>query len=200
MASPLEYSPQKKLGREEGFLHYVAREGRWILRWTMVVCIIAIVLCMVSPGFYFVAVIPALLLLVAYALLVFTNEVERRSDSEAHQALRNSETAIVEDVIEDHTEDDQLPRATANLVKRETRIGLLIVGVVLLVALGMAMIFLPWQATALGAFVFFAYLLLIAAPFWLGWFNDDIEMESRRQANLPESAQVKVTQGDEPPA
>lgn len=197
MANSLEYAPQKKMDRDEGFLHYIAREWRWILRWTMVVCIIAIVLCMVSPGFYFLAVVPALILLAAYAALVFTNEVERRSDKEAHSVLMHSETAVVEDVVEDHAEDDQLPQDQANLVKRETRVALLIVGAVLLVAVGLALVFLPWQATALGAFVLFAYLLLIAAPFWLGWFNDDIEMESRRMQNKPESPQVKVTQGDE---
>ena len=161
-------------------------------------CIVAIVLCMVSPGFYFVAVLPALLLLGSYAALVFTNEVERRSDKEAHRVLIDSETAATDDIMEDHAEDDQLARDTANLVKRETRVGLIIVGAVLLVALGLALIFLPWQATALGAFVLFAYLLFIAAPFWLGWFNDDIEMESRRAEGKPESAQVKVTHGDEP--
>jgi membrane protein implicated in regulation of membrane protease activity len=197
MASPLQYSPTKKLERDEGFLHYVAREGRWILRWTMVVCVIAIVVCMVSPGFYFVAVVPALVLLAAYAALVFTNAVERRSDTEAHRVLVDSETAVMDDVMENHAEDDQLAPAQADLVKRETRIGLLIVGAVLLIAVGLAMIYLPWQVTALGAFVLFAYMLLIAAPLWLGWFNDDIELESRRIENKPEPAQVKVTQGDE---
>lgn len=192
MASPLQYSAEK-----EGFLHYVAREGRWILRWTMVVCVIAIILCMVSPGFFFVAVVPALILLGSYAALVFTNEIERRSDTEAHRVLADSETAMEADVVENHAEDHQLAPAQADLVKRETRIGLIIVGAVLLVAVGMALIFLPWQATALGAFVLFAYLLLIAAPLWLGWFNDDIEMENHRVENLPEPPQAKVTQGDE---
>jgi membrane protein implicated in regulation of membrane protease activity len=197
MASPLQYSTDKKIGHQEGFLHYVAREGRWMLRWTMVACVAAIVLCMVSPGFYFVAVVPALVLLGAYAALVFTNVVERRSDKEAHRVLVDSETAIAEDVVEDHAEDDQLGPVQTDLIKRETRIAMVIVGAVLLIALGMALIFLPWQATALGAFVLFAYLLLLAAPLWLGWFNDDIELETRRVENQPESAQVKMTQGDE---
>jgi len=197
MASPLNYPAEKRLGREEGFLHYIAREGRWVLRWTMVICVIAIIVCMVSPGFFFVAVVPALILLASYAALVFTNEVERRSDKDAHRVLVDSETAIEEDVMEDHAEDNQLAPAHADLVKRETAVGLIIVGTVLLVALGMAMIFLPWQATALGAFVFFAYLLLIAAPLWLGWFNDDIESETHRVENLPEPPQVTVTQGSE---
>ena len=194
MNAPAEISPHTDLNAREGFLHYVAREGRVGLRWTMLICIIAIVALMVSPGFFFVAVIPAGLLLVAYVLLLLANLVERRSDRESHAALERSETAIVDDVVEDHAEDDQLAPTHAEIVKRETKAALAIIGAALLIGLGVAAIFLSPKVLAIGAFVFFAYMLFIAMPVLLGWFNDDVEMESRRLENEPQSAQARTTE------
>lgn len=166
--------------REEGFLHYVAREGRVFLRWTIVVCMIAIVLCMISPGFYFLAVIPALVLLAAYVLLVATSEVERRSDTVAHREFERAETAMETDVMEDHAEDDQLRPKDARIVKRESKTGAAIVIAVLLAATLIALIIFDQKMLAIGAFVLFAYMLFIAAPLWLGWFNDDVEEQSQK--------------------
>jgi hypothetical protein len=177
---------------EEGFLHYIAREGRVFLRWTIGICIIAIVGCMVSPGFFFVAVIPALLMLAAFVLLVLANEVERRSDTVAHDALERTEKATINDLIENHAEDDQLPAATAHLVRREGRTGIVILVSAMVVAVMIAFIMFDFRLFAIGALVIFAYMLLISAPLWLGWFNDDIEDESRRMEGLPESAAVKT--------
>jgi uncharacterized membrane protein len=191
MNAPAEFAPQTDLNAREGFLHYVAREGRIALRWTMLICIVAIVVCMVSPGFFFVAVIPAGVLLLAYVLLLLANLVERRSDRESHAALEQSETAGVADVVEDHTEDDQLAPDHAEIVKRETKVALAIIGGALLIGLGVAAIFLPARVLAIGAFVFFAYMLFIAMPVILGWFNDDVEMESRRLNDEPPPAQAR---------
>lgn len=194
MAATVHQSSQSALGREEGFLHFLAREGRITLRWTMLVCVMAIVVCMVSPGFFFVAVIPAAVLLIAYVLLVLANIVERRSDHEAHAALERAETASgFSDVVEDHTEDDQLQPNQAEIVKRETRIGFIIVGVALLVGLAVATVFLPGRVIAIGAFVVFAYILFITLPVLLGWFNDDVDMESHRLNDEPQSAQARTS-------
>src|SRR4029453_106906 len=132
MQSTVPLTPNKQLGREEGFMHYVAREGRVFLRWTIVVCIIAIVICMVSPGFYFVAVVPAIVLLLSYILLVLANEIERRSDVEAHDVLERAETATVDDVIDDHTDDNQIQPVSFQIIKRESKTVVGIVAAVML--------------------------------------------------------------------
>jgi len=179
----------RTIDREEGFLHYVAREGRLALRWLIVGCMIAVVVCMVSPGFYFVAVVPALLMFVSYVLLVVANEVERRSDAVAHDRLEQMETALVVDVFEDHGDDDQLHPVHAEIVKRESKTVAAIVVAVMIVALLIAAILFNWKVLAIGAFVVFAYMLLVAAPLWLGWIEDDIEIESSRleHVEIPES-------------
>lgn len=186
----------KRLGRQEGFLHYVAREGRTALRWLVGVCIVAIVLLMVSPGFFFLAAIPALLLLAAYVLLILTNEVERRSDSEAHDALARYETAVVDEVVDDHTDDDQLEPVNAEIVKRESRTAIAIVVAVMITAVLVAGILFDWKVVAIGALVVFAYMLLVAAPLWAGWFNDDIEITSRRMKDLPDTATARTGEPD----
>jgi hypothetical protein len=192
MESPIDTPRPESAGREEGFLHYVAREGRVVLRWTIGACLVAIVACMVSPGFFFLAVIPAIVLLAAYILLLLANEIERRSDSVAHEALERAETAGFVDVVEDHAEDDQLEAVQAEIVKRESRVGITILVAVLIVASIIAFVIFDLKLLAIGAFVLFAYMLLIAAPFWLGWFNDDIEDETHKLQGEPQSARVKT--------
>lgn len=193
MDSPVDTVAGEIAAREEGFLHYIAREGRIALRWTIGVCLIAVVACMVSP-LWMAAVVPALIMLGAYILLLLANEVERRSDTAAHRQLERAETAIAADVQEDHAEDDQLPPVDAAIVRRESKTGLLILAGVVVMAVLIAGLLVPWKALAIGAFVVFAYILFIAAPFWLGLFNDDIEIESHRLEDLPEPASVKTTE------
>lgn len=178
---------------EEGFLHYLAREGRVALQWTIVLSLIATAAMMVTP-FWFLAFIPAGILLASYVLLTITNEVERRSDEEAHEVLERSETAVVGDIEHDAAEDGKLHPRDARLVKRESKAGIAILAGIMVIALLFAAFKLPAQVVAIGAFVVFAYMLLIAAPFWLGWFNEDIEHESQRldhedqEASEPERA------------
>jgi membrane protein implicated in regulation of membrane protease activity len=171
---------ESEVREREGFLHYVAREGRWFLRWTMVACVIAIVICMVSPGFYFVAVVPALVLLVAYVLLLLANEVERRSDVVAHEMLEQAETAVASDVVDDHADDAAIDADSAHLIKRESKTVVGIVLAIMIAALLIASLVLDFRLVAIGAFVVFAYMLLVAAPLWLGWIEDDIELEKQR--------------------
>lgn len=179
---------ETEIREREGFLHYVAREGRWFLRWTMIASIIAIIVCMVSPGFFFVAVVPALVLLVAYVLLLLTNEVERRSDTAAHDMLEQAETAVASDVVENHAEDGQVHPKHAHIIRRESKTGIAIVAAIMVAALLIASVVLDLRVVAIGAFVVFAYMLLVAAPLWLGWIEDDIEVQGDRMSATEESA------------
>jgi peptidoglycan/LPS O-acetylase OafA/YrhL len=177
---------------EEGYLHYLAREGRWALRWCIGLCIIGIVVTMVSP-IWFVAFIPAGVMFLSVVLLVIANAVEKRSDVQAHDELERSETATVDDVMEDHAEDDQVGPVTEHIVKRESKTGVVILCVALLAALLVAF-FAIGQGVFLRIFpilalVVFAYMILLMAPVWLGWFNQDIESEEHRLHNLPEPEQ-----------
>ena len=192
MQSTVPLTPDKHLGREEGFMHYVAREGRVFLRWTIVACIAAIVLCMVSPGFYFVAVVPAIVLLLSYILLVLTNEIERHSDVEAHDVLERAESATVDDVVDDHTEDHHVHPLSVQIIKRESKTVIAIVAAVMLTAVLIAAILFDFQVVAIGAFVVFAYMMLVAAPLWLGWIEDDIEIEQHRGLHEPEPPDVQT--------
>ena len=93
-------TPSAPAAREENYLHYLAREGRWVLRWCIGLCIIGIVVTMVSP-LWFVAFIPAAVMFVCGVLLYIANIIEKRSDTRAHEELERAETAVVEDVIDD---------------------------------------------------------------------------------------------------
>lgn len=183
---PVDQSPQASNQtqpvRDEGYLHFLAREGRTALRWCIGLCIIGIVATMVSP-LWFVAFIPAAVMFVCVILLVIANAVEKRSDVQAHNVLERRETAIVEDVVDDHAEADQFKPMTAAVVKRESYWGVFILGTVVLAALFVAFWFLPMKLFAIGALVVFAYMLLLAAPVLLGAFNDDIEDATGTQQN-----------------
>jgi hypothetical protein len=171
------------LAREEGYVHYLAREGRWVLRWCIGLCIVGIVITMVTP-LWFVAFIPAGVMLVCGILLYAANVIERKSDREAHEVTEAAEEAIVTDVMESHAEDDRVGPVTEKIVKRESKTAIVILCVVVLAALLVAFIrFNSGQFARIfpiAALVVFAYMILLMAPVWLGWFNEDIERQTRR--------------------
>lgn len=158
----------------EGFLHYVAREGRVALRWIIGISLVATLMVMVSP-FLFLAPIPALVLLASYVLFVLTREVEKRVDPVADRAFMQRESAGDAEVIEDAAESQQVHPDTMRIVKREGVTGVAILAGVMVIALLIACFTLPWEVIAIGAFVVTAYMLLVAAPVLLGWIEDDIE-------------------------
>lgn len=167
--------------REEGFLHFIAHGTQWALRWCIILCILGIVMIMVaSPGFYFVAVIPAAVMLMCAILLVVASAFERKSDPVAHDLLEHRETAIDHDLVDDMAEAQQLQPQAAVVVKRETFWGVAIIGTAVLAALFIAYWFVPTPLFAIGSLVVFAYMLFICAPFLLGAFNDDIEDTTHR--------------------
>jgi hypothetical protein len=170
----------------EGFLHYLAREGRTALRWCIGICMVGIVMVMVSPGFYFVAIVPAAVMVACVILLVVANAIESRSDKQAHEVMAHHETAAEDDLVNDMANADQLAPDTASVIKRETAWAIVIVGVAVLAALFVAYWFLPLKLFAIGALVVFAYMLLLAAPTLLGVFNDDIESTTERLEDRPQ--------------
>lgn len=166
---------------QEGFLHYVAREGRVVLRWIIGISLVATLAVMVSP-MLFLAPIPALILLASYILFVLTREVEKRSDDVAERTIALRETAGDSEVMEDAAEMHQVHPHTMRIVKREGATGVAILAGVMVIALLIACFTLPWEVIAIGAFVVTAYMLLVAAPVLLGWIEDDIEIAGARHA------------------
>lgn len=170
-----------QLKQEEGFLHYLAREGRVALRWIIGISMVATLVVMVSP-FLFLAPIPALVMLVAYVLFVLTREVEKRVDPVADRAIVAQQSAREHlEVMENASEQDQVPPETMRIVRREGITGVAILAGVMVIALLIACFLLPWEVVALGAFVVTAYMLLVAAPVLLGWIEDDIEHAEAQQ-------------------
>ena len=166
----------------EGFLHYMAREGRVALRWIMGISLIATLAVLVSP-FLFLSPIPALVLIASYILFIMTREVEKRADPVADRAIMSRETAVDAEVVEDAADMDQVHPDTMHVVKREGTTGVAILAGVMVIALLIACFTLPWEVVAIGAFVVTAYMLLVAAPVLLGWIEDDIEITGARQAH-----------------
>jgi len=181
----------QEVRQEEGYLHFMAREGRTVLRWVGAIALVATVVMMVT--FWMAAIIPAVIMIASYVLLILTNEVERRSDMSAHDQLERSETAIDHDVIDDHAEDDHVAEVPAAIIKRESKRGFVVLACLLVAALIFAFVKLPWEMFAIGTFVVFCYMIFIMAPVWLGWFENDIEMQQHRLENEPESARVRTS-------
>ena len=182
MEPTIHVEPGRVRLEHEGFLHYMAREGRVALRWLIGISLIATLAVLVSP-FLFLSPIPALVLIASYILFMLTREVEKRADPVADRAFISRETAGETDMMEDAAEMDQVHPDTMHLVKREGTTGVAILAGVMVIALLIACFTLPWEVVAIGAFVVTAYMLLVAAPVLLGWIEDDIEIEGARQAH-----------------
>lgn len=181
MEPTIHVEPGRVELEQEGFLHYLAREGRVALRWIIGISLVATLAVMVSP-FLFLAPIPALVLLAAYVLFVLTREVEKRADPVADRAFEARKSAGDHEVMENAANQDQMHPDTLRLVKREGVTGVAILAGVMVIALLIACFTLPWEVIAIGAFVVTAYMLLVAAPVLLGWIEDDIEITEARQA------------------
>lgn len=174
MAVPMKLERDAAGVPHESYLHFAAREARLALRWLVILSAIATVVTMVIAWFF--ALIPAMLLLVFYVLLAMTNIIEHRSTGP-------------------HEEDEEMagPRAEAAAaptpheielaIKRESddafdartmRIIIEIVAGLSVIALVIAGLLFGWELLAIGAVVLLAYMLLIAAPVWLGWIEDDV--------------------------
>lgn len=181
MDTTIHVAPEPVQMEQEGFLHYLAREGRVALRWIIGISLLATLAVMVSP-FLFLAPIPALVLLSAYVLFVLTREVEKRSDPVADLVFESRKSAGEHEVLDNASDQDQVHPDTMRIVKREGATGVAILAGVMLIALLIACFTLPWEVIAIGAFVVTAYMLMVAAPVLLGWIEDDIEAVESLQA------------------
>jgi hypothetical protein len=188
MALPIQIHAQQAPVKPhaEGYLHYLARESRSALRWCIALCIVGIVAIMVSPV-WFIAFIPAAVMLVCVILLAVANRVERSSDAAAHTALEYREVAVHDDVIDDMAEAHQFKPHSMAIMKREGVWAFILIGCVLLGALLVAYVLVPTPLFAIGALVVFAYMLLLCAPALLGAFNDDVEYTTEQLNNRDRS-------------
>lgn len=160
----------------EGSLHFVARGGGIALRWVIGATLIATILVMVSP-MWFLAPLPPLVLLVSYMLFVLSRAVQKRSDAHSEWMLARHDVAGEADVMEDASQMDQLPPRTRRIVRREVAHGMAILATAIVIAVLVAALFLPWRVATIGAFVAAAYIILVTIPVWLGWIEDDIEVQ-----------------------
>lgn len=183
MATPTPISRSSQDAHEgEGFVHFLAREGRVVLRWTVIALLIATIITMAT--FFWFAVIPGILLLIAYAMLLMVREIEHRSEHrEEGDTAAIAARAAAE---EDQSMPEEVDPVDMALVKRESKTGLWIlavVGVVALVLAGLAIFagkLVEPKLLVIVAFVLFAYMMLVMAPVWLGWIEDDIEDEKEK--------------------
>ncbi len=173
MTTPADTTPQK----EERFVHFLARESRFVLRILVIGALAATILSMVS--LWYLAIIPAIFLLVAYAALLMVREVEHRTEEPGTGAPPPPVVAERETIHDEPGEP--LNAEQFKLVARESKTGLWILLGVGVAAICFALVatfafdLISPQFLLLAAFVLFAYILLVMAPVWIGAIEDDIE-------------------------
>jgi hypothetical protein len=162
--------------REESFVHFVAREGRVVLRILVIGSLIATAVTMIT--FWFWAFVPAVVLLISWGLLLITNDLEERTHVEGEMPLDRAEAATP--AVPDQSRALHLPghEVPDAVFKRESRLGIEVAIGVGLAALILCGILMPWKLLAIGALVVFAYMLAIMAPVWLGALEDDIDKQA----------------------
>jgi fatty acid desaturase len=168
---------------EEGYFHFLARESRLVLRWVVLLSAAATVLTMFTLFYW--AILPAIVLLISYALLLFANEAESLShqpgDPGDEAPAVGGEGAAMEYLAPEEVERREVGRAVEKRLTRtvlEILLGVGVLALIIAVALGIA--YGNWTYLALGGLVLFAYMLLVAAPLWLGWVEDEAEEETHR--------------------
>jgi TRAP-type mannitol/chloroaromatic compound transport system permease large subunit len=159
---------------EESYIHFLARECRVLLRW--VVMFLAVVTAVTFSTLFAWALLPAFLLLGAYMLYRVADRVEVRT---RHAGDPTGDTTLV---VETEHEDD--PITVSEFERREisqavqgrvTRIVLVVALAVMVLAVVVAGMVFGGELMLLGTLILFAYMLLVAAPMWLGWVEDDAE-------------------------
>jgi len=168
---------------EEGYFHFLARECRLLLRWAVLISAAATVLTMFTLFYW--AILPAIVLLIAYALLLFANEAEALShqpgDPGDEAPAVGGEGAAVEYLPPEEVERREVGQAVEKRMTRtvlEILLGVGVLALVIAVILGVS--HGNWKYLALGGLILFAYMLLVAAPLWLGWVEDEAEEVTHR--------------------
>jgi hypothetical protein len=168
-------------GREETFLHFIAREGRLVLRWVVILSLIATAVTMIT--FWFWAFIPAVILMLSWGLLLMSNDLEERTHIEGEIPLDRAEAATP--AVPDQSRALHLPAHDVPdaVFRRESRLGIEVAIGIGLAALVICGILMPWKLVAIGALVVFAYMIILMAPVWLGAIEDDIDEQTSRPAS-----------------
>jgi Ca2+/Na+ antiporter len=175
--------------RTEPWLHTLAREGRAMLRFLVIVMMLLTVATMVVFPFW--GVFPAILLLAAYGMLVVANVAERRSRS--GQLAPSWETAEMSDLDADEMESNRGAAPTDStaydaameeipvdtLRKESITIAEILIGIAVAALIISALTF-HWTVLAIAALFFVPYMFILLAPVWLGWFTREIESEKIR--------------------
>lgn len=165
-------------GHQEGFIHFLAREGQLALRWAVGLSVAATVLTMIVMFYW--AILPAMAALFFYILLLISDFIEGRTQQPGDPV---NDIVAPERGIEERAdliEDPQQHHVTMQVRRRLTRTVAGIVIGIAIAAVMMAGILFGIELLAIGGLIVFAYWLLIAAPLWLGWLNDEAEEETHR--------------------
>lgn len=158
----------------ESYIHFLARECRLILRW--VVIFLAVTTAVTFGTLFYWAVLPGILLLIAYSMLMFANSLENSTRKPGDPGAEEM-TSLAEPTEElpVSSSEDEKRVINAAIWARLTKIGIAIaLGVAALAVIVAGAVF-GGELLVLGTFILFAYMLLVAAPLWLGWLEDEAE-------------------------
>ncbi len=169
--------PHDPAGEKEGFLHFLAREGQTALRIILILSIIAAAVAMAT--IWILVVIPLIVFAIAYVLLGVCSriEVSTRSESDERRRIERDEADDEKAVAERERGKPAWKRhnMTPGVLWREVTLATeAFVGIGILAAI-IAIAFMPRDFLFMGAIVFFAYMMFVMAPVWLGWFTQETE-------------------------
>jgi fatty acid desaturase len=168
----------------ESWLHLTARECRGVLRWIVGGSAVVTVIAMFTVFYW--AILPALVLLISYCVLIAANQLERRSHGPHQGGLEQAlvaaeQAAVAAEADPEQREKKVIDKAVDGKITK-TVIAIVIGAAVLSVILGVVVAwhYTGWPTLALGAMILFAYIILVGAPVWLGWIQDEAEEEQHR--------------------
>ncbi len=190
-------TPDEKIGsvaHQESTVHFVAREARRVAVWGILIFAVVTAITAVTAIFW---IIPAAILVVNVVLFGVATIVESMTrkpgdpheetaeEQQARQAATSSvateesrrleKKELIADAVTSHT-----AKIVAGLLAGLTVLALLLAGIVL-----------QPQLVLIGGMILVAYMLLVAAPAWLGWLNEEaeeVEHEVERDAKAGEKS------------
>lgn len=183
--------PGASAAERESLVHFLARESELILKWVLWLSVGASLFMLITM--WFLAWIPAAVAFFAFIGLMLSREVEKREESKVAglaEVTHPEEIPVMENRTVSERGAEPMNENEKSLIKREGLMIFLIlsgIGVAaLIVALVVLQVSIKWVLIA--GFFIFCYWLLIAAPLWLGWIEDDIDdVKEAREGELQEA-------------
>jgi membrane protein implicated in regulation of membrane protease activity len=175
----------------ESIVHFLARESELILKWVLGLSLVATVVMLMS--FFVLAWIPAGVAFCAYIGLTISREVERHEERKGGglaEVTHPEEIPVAEHAEVMERAAEPMNEEEKSLMKREGLTIFLILSGIGVAAIAVALIVLQvsLQWLLIAGFFVFCYMLLIAAPLWLGWIEDDIDdVKQARESDLQEA-------------